>query len=128
MHTATEKTSNSRLHAVADDIFGPVRASHGTFERKLLLTRSAFAYGGLIATLVQIVVWLAIAVTTAHLDTPWWLWTALPAAAAVGLLTLARRWAATAETRTADTRRGEAWSAKAPFAAASSVEAREEGR
>jgi len=92
MNTTTERHSSSRLHDLADAVFGPVRASRGTLERKLLLARSAFAYGGLIATLIQIVVWLTIGVTTAHLDSPWWLWTAVPAAAAVGLLTLARRW------------------------------------
>ncbi|MDT3444858.1 MULTISPECIES: hypothetical protein [unclassified Pseudofrankia] len=92
MNAATEHSPGSRLHDLADEVFGPVRAPRGTLERKLLLVRSAFAYGGLIATLVQVVVWLTIGVITAHLDSPWWLWTAVPAAAVVGLLTLARRW------------------------------------
>jgi hypothetical protein len=92
MKTATNHSPGSRLHALADEVFGPVRAPRGTLERKLLLVRSAFAYGGLLATLVQVVVWLMIGVITAHLDAPWWLWTAVPATAAVGLLTLARRW------------------------------------
>jgi hypothetical protein len=92
MNAATEHSPGSRLHDLADELFGPVRAPRGTFERKLLLVRSAFAYGGLIATLVQVVVWLTIGVITAHLDSPWWLWTAVPAAAVGGLLTLAQRW------------------------------------
>jgi hypothetical protein len=80
-----------RLRALTEEILGPVRAPRGTARRRLLLARSACAHVGLIATVIQLVVWLMIGVLTAHLDSPWWLWTAVPAAAAVGVLTLLDR-------------------------------------
>lgn len=92
MTTTSPHTVSSRLHDLGEEVFGPVRAAHGTARRRLLIVRSALAYGGLITTLVQIVVWLMIGVLTAHLDAPWWLWTAVPAGAAVGVLTVVERW------------------------------------
>ena len=80
-----------RIQAVGD-VFRPVGAPRGTVQRRILLTRSAFAYAGLITTLVQIVVWLTIGVVSGHLDTPWWLWTAVPAAVVVVGLTVVDRW------------------------------------
>ncbi|MGY2873489.1 hypothetical protein ACVW00_000679 [Marmoricola sp. URHA0025 HA25] len=88
----TTSTTTTRIHAVGEQVFGPVLAPRGSLERRILLARSAFAYGGLITTLVQVVVWLTIAVLTGHLDSPWWLWTTVPAAAAVAGLTIADRW------------------------------------
>ena len=67
-------------------------AATGTVERRVLLVRSAVAYVGLVTTMVQVVVWLMIALMTNHLDSPWWLWTTVPAVAAVAALTLVRRW------------------------------------
>ena len=88
-----ESTSGpSRLHHALDDVFGPVRAPRGSLERRLLLARSGVAYLGVVTTLVQVVVWLMIGVISGRLDSPWWLWSAVPAAAIVGLLTLAVRW------------------------------------
>jgi hypothetical protein len=85
-------TPTTRIQAAVDEIFGPVHAPHGTPERRILLARSALAYACLIATLVQVVVWLTIAVLTGHLDSPWWLWTTIPTAAAVVGLSVADRW------------------------------------
>jgi hypothetical protein len=91
MTSTTAPTIGSRLHTIGTEILGPVRAPRGTPGHRILLARSAVAYFGLIATLVQLVIWLVIAVLTVHLDSPWWLWTAVPAAGAVGALTLAAR-------------------------------------
>lgn len=77
---------------LGQDILGPVRAPRGTLQRRLLVARSAIAYFGTVATLVQIVVWLMIAAFSGALDSPWWLWTAVPALAAVGALSIAARW------------------------------------
>jgi hypothetical protein len=82
----------SQLNALVEEVFGPVRAEAGTARHRLLVARSVLAYIGLISTLVQIVVWLMIAVITADLDGPWWLWTTVPAAGGVVALTLADRW------------------------------------
>ena len=81
-----------RIRSVGEQVFGPVCAPRGTLRRRILLARSFFAYGAVISTLVQLVVWLVIGVFTGHLDTPWWLWTTVPATAAVIGLTLADRW------------------------------------
>jgi hypothetical protein len=40
------------------------------------------------ATGVQLAVWAAICVATVSVDPPWWLWTFLPGAAVVGVLSL----------------------------------------
>jgi len=92
MNEAQERLVGHRLAGALGDIFGPVHAPHGTWKRKLLTLRSMVAYGGLLTTLVQVVVWLTIAVFTGHLDSPWWLWTTVPAAAAVVALTALDRW------------------------------------
>jgi hypothetical protein len=92
MTTTPADTFSSRLQKAGEEILGPVQAPRGTARRRVLLARSAVAYGGLIAALVQIVVWLTIAVFTGHLDSPWWLWTTVPAAAAVVGLTALDRW------------------------------------
>ncbi len=92
MKPTTIGTTTARIHAVGEQVFGPVHAPRGTLERRILLARSAFAYAGLVTTLVQVVVWLTIGVLTGHLDSPWWLWTTVPAAGAVAGLTIADRW------------------------------------
>jgi hypothetical protein len=73
------------------DVFGPVADDLDPRRRRLLLARRAIAVVGTVVTLVEIIVWLAIAVAGGGLDAPWWLWTAVPAAAAVAALTLASR-------------------------------------
>lgn len=100
--TTTSPTTTTRLQALGEQLLGPVRAPRGTLERRILLARSAFTYGGLITTLVQLVVWLTIGVLTGHLDSPWWLWTTVPAAAAVVGLTFADRWRRWWSTASAD--------------------------
>jgi hypothetical protein len=92
MKTTTPHTVGSRLHAIGEDVLGPVRAPHGSAERRILLARSVLAYGGLILTLIQIVVWLMIGILSSGLDSPWWLWTAVPAALGVAGLSLVDRW------------------------------------
>ena len=92
MTTTPEPRVLARIQSTGRQIFGPVDASPGTARRRILLARSAVAYGGLVVTLVQIVVWLMIAVLTTSIDSPWWLFTAVPAALAVGVLTLLDRW------------------------------------
>jgi hypothetical protein len=88
--TSTE--TNLRIRSAAEQVFGPVRAPRGSLRRRILLARSFFAYATVVSTLVQLVVWLVIGVFTGHLDTPWWLWTTVPATAVVVGLTLADRW------------------------------------
>ena len=92
MTTTPAHSLSSRLQKAGEDILGPVQAPPGTVQRRVLLIRSAVAYAGLIATLVQIVIWLTIAVFDGHLDSPRWLWTTVPAAAAVAGLTALDRW------------------------------------
>jgi hypothetical protein len=92
MNLTSEDTHTSRINDVVGEIFGPVRAAPGTPRHRLLLARSVVAYLGLVSTLVQIVVWLMMAVVTADLASPWWLWTTVPAAAAVGGLTMVDLW------------------------------------
>jgi hypothetical protein len=92
MNSTTIQPTATRVHAIGEQVFGPVHAPRGTLQRRILLARSVFAYAGLVTTLVQLVVWLTIAVLSGHLDSPWWLWTTVPAAAGVLGLTVAERW------------------------------------
>ena len=88
----TQRESGSRFRPLVEEVFGPVDATRGTLERRVLLARSGVAYFGLVTTLVQVVVWLVIGLMTNHLDSPWWLWTTVPAVAAVAALTAVQRW------------------------------------
>jgi hypothetical protein len=92
MTTTPADTFSSRLQKAGEEILGPVNAPRGTAQRRILIARSALAYGGIITTLVQIVVWLTIGVFTGHLGSPWWLLTTVPVAAAVAGLTAVDRW------------------------------------
>lgn len=92
MKPTTEATQKSPIHALVDEVFGPVHAESGSARHRLLQARSVLAYVGLVGTLVQIVVWLMVGVITADLDAPWWLWTTVPAAIGVAVLTVADRW------------------------------------
>jgi hypothetical protein len=92
MNPTPETAHESAVQSLFDELFGPVRAAPGTARYRHLLMRSVIAYVGLVATLVQVVVWLMIGVISADLDTPWWLWTTVPAAFGVAVITLADRW------------------------------------
>jgi hypothetical protein len=92
MNTTTPHPTGSRLQGLVEDLLGPVRAPRGTLQRRLLVARSVLAYGGIVLTLIQIVVWLMIGVISGRLDTPWWLWTTVPAAVGIVCLTVADRW------------------------------------
>jgi hypothetical protein len=94
MKSTAAHPNRPRIHTLGAEILGPVRAPQGTARRRILLARSAVAYGGLVMTLVQIVVWLMIGVLSGHLDTPWWLWTTVPAGVVVVGLTAVERWRA----------------------------------
>jgi hypothetical protein len=72
------------LTRAAVNLFGPVNAPDRSTRQRLLQARRVCAAVGALATLLQVVVWLLIAVVTGRVDSPWWLWTAAPAA----LLTL----------------------------------------
>jgi hypothetical protein len=80
-----------QLTAFINDVIKPPESTSG-FGRRVLLARQAAAVGGALATLVQVIVWLLLAVFGGHLDTPWWLWTPAAAATAVGLLTVVDLW------------------------------------
>ncbi len=80
----------TRIGAFVDDVLNPRRPPGGPPGR-LLRVRQIAAVAGALATLVQIVIWLMIAVFSGHLDSPWWLTTAVPAAVLVGILTVADR-------------------------------------
>jgi hypothetical protein len=84
--------SDSAFRRGLEEVFGPVEALADPFEHRLAVARSAIGYAGLLATLVQVVVWLLIALVSGHLDAPWWLWTTGPAVAALAALSLVRRW------------------------------------
>src|ERR1044072_178488 len=69
------------------DVFAPSRTAPNVIQKRLLRIRQAIATVGLLATLVQVVIWLMIAVLSRHLDFPWWTFTAVPAVIAIGTLT-----------------------------------------
>ena len=52
----------------------------------------------LVATGVQVAVWLVICVTTLSLDAPWWLWTLVAGALVVGALRVVETSRASADT------------------------------
>jgi ABC-type microcin C transport system permease subunit YejE len=89
---STPRPSAVRSRPLLEEIFGPVDPAADVLERRLLVARSVVAYLGLVLTLVQVVVWLMIGLVTTHLDSPWWLWTTAPAAAAVAGLTAVQHW------------------------------------
>lgn len=56
-------------------IWSPSTAPAGTVADRLHLVRQLTVGIAGLATLVQIIIWLIIGITTGHLDAPWWLWT-----------------------------------------------------
>ena len=83
-------TIGTRIGAFVDDVLNP-QGPPGAPPARLLRIRQVAAVAGALATLVQIVIWLMIAVLSGDLDAPWWLTTAVPVAALVGILTAADR-------------------------------------
>ena len=79
------------LRTLATDIVRPAVYGADPARRRLLLARQAVAFVGTSATLVQIIVWLLIALLGGGLAEPWWLWTAVPVAVALAALTGADR-------------------------------------
>lgn len=92
MKTTSTRAVLSLFHDLGEEILGPVRAPRGTLPHRVLTVRSIVAYAGLLLTLVQVVVWLMVGVLSRSLDTPWFLWTTVPAAVVVAALTLTDRW------------------------------------
>ncbi len=88
--TPSHDTIGTRIGTFVDDVLNPQTPAGGP-PRRLLRVRQIAAVAGTLATLVQIVIWLMIAVISGHLDSPWWLTTAVPAAVLVGILTAADR-------------------------------------
>ncbi|GAB3860671.1 hypothetical protein GCM10028801_23860 [Nocardioides maradonensis] len=80
------------IQSLGQELLGPVRAPRGSLRHRLLTARSVVTYAGLLLTLVQVVVWLLIGVFSGSLDTPWFLWTTVPAAALVAALTATAHW------------------------------------
>lgn len=67
-------------------IWSQSTAPAGTLADRLHLARQLTVGIAGLATLVQIIIWLIIGITTGHLDAPWWLWTL--ATGAVGCVAL----------------------------------------
>lgn len=86
----TTASRRSLLH----EIDRPIPADIDPGRRRLLLARQIVVLAGAMTTLVEIVVWLSIALLGGGLDAPWWLWTAVPVLAAAGVLTALDRFRA----------------------------------
>ncbi|WP_037063074.1 hypothetical protein [Pseudonocardia acaciae] len=97
MNNDTHRTRRPLRDLVAD-IAAPVAGEDDPARRRLLRIRQVVAFVGAAATLIQVIVWLMIALLGGGLHEPWWLWTAVPSAAAVAALT------GLAKLRTEDTR------------------------
>lgn len=82
------------LREFAADVVHPVRPDADPGRRRLLRARQVVALVAAAATLVQVIVWLMIALAGGGLDAPWWLWTAVPALGAVAVLTGVERFRA----------------------------------
>ncbi|HZE38458.1 MAG TPA: hypothetical protein VE172_06555 [Stackebrandtia sp.] len=80
-----------RLSAGIREVFTPTLGEGAPLRNTILKLRQAVALLGVFATVVQIVVWLMIGVIGGDLDVPWWLWSALFTALAVGGFTVAHR-------------------------------------
>jgi hypothetical protein len=86
--------STDPRRSLLHEIDRPIPSDIDPGRRRLLLTRQIVVFAGAMATLIEIVVWLSIALLGGGLDAPWWLWTAVPALAAVGVLTALDRFRA----------------------------------
>lgn len=91
---ATMNDNDATEHPVRTlltDIVRPVRHDLDPASRRLLLARQIVVLAGAAVTLVQVIVWLMIAILGGGLPAPWWLWTAIPVAVAAGVLTAVER-------------------------------------
>ncbi|MEV4315614.1 hypothetical protein [Actinocrispum sp. NPDC049592] len=80
-------TARHPVRTLVTDIVRPVRDNLDPTSRRLLLARQIVVLAGAAMTLAQVIVWLMIAILGGGLREPWWLWTAVPAAIATGVLT-----------------------------------------
>jgi hypothetical protein len=95
MNNDAAPTVQYPFQAFLAEITRPVPHDGDPVRRRLLLARQIVFVAGAALTLIQVVVWLLVAVLGGGLDVPWWLWTAVPAAAAVAALTGLARFRAT---------------------------------
>lgn len=84
-------TARNPFHTLVADIVRPVRQNLDPTSRRLLLARQIVVLVGAAMTLVQVIVWLMIAILGGGLREPWWLWTAIPVVIATGVLTVIER-------------------------------------
>lgn len=75
------------FRTLVTDVVRPVRRDIDPTSRRRLVARQIVVLAGAAVTLVQVIVWLMIAILGGGLRAPWWLWTAVPVAIAVGVLT-----------------------------------------
>ncbi|GAB3868961.1 hypothetical protein GCM10029964_127170 [Kibdelosporangium lantanae] len=87
MNHDNDGTAQHPVRTLVTDIVRPVRQDVDPTSRRLLLARQIVALAGTAMTLVQVIVWLMIAILGGGLRAPWWLWTAIPVVVAVGVLT-----------------------------------------
>jgi len=80
-------TARHPFRTLVTDIVRPVRQDLDPTSRRLVLARQVVVLAGAAMTLVQVIVWLMIAILGGGLREPWWLWTAVPVAIATGVLT-----------------------------------------
>jgi len=80
-------TARHPFRTLVTDIVRPVQQDLDPTSRRLLLARQIVVLAGAAMTLVQVIVWLMIAILGGGLREPWWLWTAIPVVIATGVLT-----------------------------------------
>jgi uncharacterized protein DUF1707 len=90
-----ETDGDGRLHAIESaEHRGELRLALSGISgalppRGLTTALGAASAVWLVTTALQVVVWLTMALATAHLDTPWWLYSAVGGGMIVGVLWLA---------------------------------------
>jgi hypothetical protein len=87
MNNDNDRTAGHPFRTLVNDIVRPVWRDLDPRSRRLLLARQIVVLAGTAMTLVQVIIWLMIAILGGGLREPWWLWTAIPAAVAAGVLT-----------------------------------------
>ncbi|MFD9894530.1 hypothetical protein ACFWY9_34735 [Amycolatopsis sp. NPDC059027] len=80
-------TAPHPFRTLVTDLVRPVRHDLDPARRRLLVARQVVVLAGAAMTLVQVIVWLMIAILGGGLREPWWLWTAIPVVLAAGVLT-----------------------------------------
>ncbi|HEY3688626.1 MAG TPA: hypothetical protein VGL93_36645 [Streptosporangiaceae bacterium] len=89
--TSSEQTPIAWLAAVAAAVAAPSTAPAGSVKRRIHLARQAVLIAATLVTLVQMIIWMIIAIATSHLDGPWWLWSGVVGVVAALGLTAADR-------------------------------------